>query len=87
MHAGLLSISPSYLDVWEVVKKCVILSHGTARFEGGFSINKSMLQENMKNASVVAQRITYEGIMKEGDVLKIDVNKEMIEYVHRSNGE
>ena len=39
------------------------------------------------NPSVVAQRIIYEGAMKKGGVLKIDVNEEMIEYVHRSNGE
>ena len=36
---------------------------------------------------MVAQRITFESIMKEGGVLKIDINEEMIEYVHRSNGE
>ena len=31
----------------------------------------------MKNASVVAQIITYEVIMKEGVVIKIGVNKEI----------
>ena len=58
-----------------------------ARAEAGFSISESILQENMKNALVVVQRITYEGIMKDGGVLKIDINKKMIEYVCRSNGE
>ena len=48
MYTGLLSNSLSYLEVWEVVKKCVILSHGTARVEGGFSITNSILQENTK---------------------------------------
>ena len=41
----------------------------------------------MKNSSVVAQRFAYEGIMKEGGVLKVDVNKTMIDYVRRSHGE
>ena len=36
---------------------------------------------------MVVQRIIYEGVMKKGGVLKIDINEEMIEYVHRSNGE
>ena len=36
---------------------------------------------------MVAERITFEGIMKKGDALKIDINEEMIEYVHCSNGE
>ena len=75
LHAGLLSNSPSYLDVWEVVEKCVLLLHGNARVE-----------ENMKNASVFAHGITCDGIMKESGVLKIDTNKEMIEYVRRSSG-
>ena len=49
-------------------------------------INESALQENMKNASVVAQRIAYEGIMKEGGALKVEINQEMMDYVRRSNG-
>ena len=87
LHAGLLSNSPNFLHVWDVVKKCVILLHGNGRAELVFSINKPILQENTKNAFVVAQRITYEGIVKEGDVLKISVNKEMIDYVCCFNGE
>lgn len=35
----------------------------------------------------IAQAITYDGIMKEGGVLKIDINREMIENVRRPNGE
>ena len=34
MYTGLLSNSLSYLEVWEVVKKCVILLHGTAKLRG-----------------------------------------------------
>ena len=41
----------------------------------------------MKNASVVAQRITHEGIMKKCGVLKIDANQEMRKYAHLSTGE
>ena len=36
---------------------------------------------------MVAERITFEGIMKKGVALKVDINEEMIEYVHCSNGE
>ena len=39
----------------------------------------------MKNASVVAQRIAYEGIMK-GGALKVGINQELMAYVRRSNG-
>ena len=33
LYTGFLFNSPSYLDVWEVFKKCFILSHGNARAE------------------------------------------------------
>ena len=87
LYAGLLSNSPVYLDIWEVIRKCIVLSHGNARVEAGFSINESLLQENTKNALVVAQRIAYEGVMKEGGVLKVEINKEMLDYDCHSNGE
>ena len=32
------------------------------------------------------KKITYEVIMKKGSVLKIDINKEMIAHIRRSNG-
>ena len=35
-------------DLIAVVKLCLIPSHGNARVESGFSINKQILQENMK---------------------------------------
>ena len=57
LYAGLLSNSLVYLGIWEVIKKCIVLSHGNARVEAGFFINESLLQENAKNASVLAQRI------------------------------
>ena len=33
LYTGLLFSSSSYLDVWEVFKKCFILSRGNARVE------------------------------------------------------
>ena len=41
--------------------------------ESGFSINKSLLQENMKNESLVAQRIVFDGIQHSG-YLKVNIS-------------
>ena len=46
-----------------VVKLCLILSHGNACVESGFSINEQILQENMKELTIIAQRHVYEGII------------------------
>ena len=49
----------------EIVKLFIILSHGKARAEFDFSINELLLDVNMKDQSLVAQCIVYEGLMKE----------------------
>ena len=71
-------------DMMQVIKICLILSHGNARVESSFSINDNILETNMKEASVVAQRIAYEGIAKERGLLKVNVTKEMLSIVKNS---
>ena len=44
----------NFLVLEEVVKLCIILSHGNARVESGFSVNELLLDVNMKNQSLVA---------------------------------
>ena len=51
--------------------------------ESGFSINKSLLQENMKNESLVAQRIVFDGIQHSG-YLKVNISNDMLHYVCNS---
>ena len=48
---------PSFSRVWDVVKVLLVLSHGQASVERGFSINKEMIVENQKEMSLVAQRL------------------------------
>ena len=57
-----MSRSKNFAELQFMVRQVLILSHGIARVESGFSINKSLLQENMKNASLVAQRIVIDVI-------------------------
>ena len=44
-------------NLYEIIKPCMILSHGNARLEAGFSFNEQILEVNMKESSVVNQRI------------------------------
>ena len=47
-----------YTDLYRVVKICLVLSHGNAEAERGFSVNKQLLQDNMLERSLIAQRLT-----------------------------
>ena len=37
-----------------------------------------MLETNMKKLSLLAQRIVYEGVSKEGGILKVDIKKKTL---------
>ena len=72
-------------NLYELIKLCMILSHGNARVEAGFSINEQVLEVNMKESSVVNQTIVYEGILNEGGILKVKVDSTMLKYVKQSD--
>ena len=39
----------------------------------------------MKKSSLVAQRFVYDGIVKEGGIFKVDINKKLMQHVKRSH--
>ncbi|KAG8175603.1 hypothetical protein JTE90_019415 [Oedothorax gibbosus] len=49
-----------YTKVWEVVKIVLLFSHGQASVERGFSVNKAIEVENLKENSYVSQRLVYD---------------------------
>ena len=61
---NLLTNQPTYVDkMWPVLKIIMILSHGQADVERGFSINKQLLEDNMKEKSIVCNRIVTDACM------------------------
>lgn len=42
-----------------------MLSHSKSFIERGFSVNKELMDTNMKEESLVSQRLTYDKIMSE----------------------
>ena len=70
-------VSASTLDLENIVGIVMILSHGNARVESGFSINDDMLLPNMLSESIIAQRIVYEAVSKAGGAADVDITKEM----------
>ena len=47
----------SYKSIWSIVKIILVLSHGQATVERGFSENKMLLVENLDMESLIAQRL------------------------------
>ena len=81
----ILSDKEDLAVLYEVIQMVLILSHGNAQVESGFSINGDILSENLQEESVVAQRQVYGGIHNQGGVLNIDTTKEMMRSVRVSH--
>lgn len=61
-----------------VVKKVLILSHGNAQVERGFSVNKECLMDNMKESSLVSVRTVHDTVQLYGEVGKVPITKSLI---------
>ena len=82
---SILSDKEDLAVLYEVIQMVLILSHGNAQVESGFSINGDILSENLQEESVVAQRQVYDGIHNQGGVLNVDITKEMMRSVRVSH--
>ena len=49
--------NPKYVRLWEFMKKMfIVISHGQATVEHGFSENKMALETNMEEKTLIARR-------------------------------
>ena len=65
--------------MWEkVIKKLLLLSHGQASVERGFSINRQIEVENLHEESLVAQRIICDHLQAVGGILKVNLSNELL---------
>ena len=76
-----------HVELREIVKLVMILSHGNARVESVFSVNEEMLFANMSEGSLVARRMVFDGVMNEGDISNVDVNRKMLKFVDNAHSE
>ena len=65
-------------EMWTAVKFILVLSHGQATVERGFSINSKLMVENKKSETYVAQRLVIDAINRAGGVDKLEITNEMI---------
>lgn len=67
--------SSKYQKLWNLVKCLLVLSHGHAVVERGFSVNKEAMQYHFKERSVVALRIIYDHIQSAGGILNVEIDQ------------
>lgn len=54
------------------------LPHGNAMLERGFSVNGVLVVENLREESLIAQRLMYDSIQDLGGINKLVVSKDLI---------
>ncbi|KAL0170493.1 hypothetical protein M9458_035089, partial [Cirrhinus mrigala] len=74
-------MSTSAPELWGFVKKLLIISHGQATVERGFSINKEVETCNMDEETVVAQRLICDHVRVYGAVTQVPLTKEYRMYL------
>ncbi|GBM99120.1 hypothetical protein AVEN_114039-1 [Araneus ventricosus] len=70
--------------LWRVMKILMILSHGQATVERGFSVRKSLEAENLKEDSYIAQRLIFENANNSNNIHSTIIAKEMRRFVFSS---
>lgn len=73
-----LSQKPEYNNLFLMVKKLLLLSHGQATVERGFSYNKEVTANHLSQVTLKARRIVIDHIHSVGGVLKVDIDKPLL---------
>ncbi|XP_077517199.1 uncharacterized protein LOC144128020 [Amblyomma americanum] len=73
----LLKVGSAYAELWRVVKLLLTLSHGQASVERGFSVNRQVSVENMKEVSHISQRIICDAVHIAGGIFNVPITKEL----------
>ena len=64
--------------VWNVVKLLLLMSHGQAAVERGFSVNKEVAAENLRERSFIAQGIIHDHIESFGGLANVQISKQLL---------
>ena len=69
--------SDSFLKLWDITKMLLVLSHGQASVERGFSINKECSEDNQTTKGLIARRIVLDHVRCSGGVLNVKITKDV----------
>ena len=84
-YYDLIGNDVEFSELFAVLQIVLILSHGNASVESGFSINKQFLVENLHEESLVAQRIVHDHINAVGGLQSVNIDKSLLQFVKGSH--
>jgi len=64
--------------LWGVVRKVLLVSHGQASVERGFSLNRQIEKDNLGEGMLVALRQIIDYFVLVGGMLKVEITKELL---------
>ena len=67
-----------YKELWAVISKMLLISHGQATVERGFSVNKQAVEVNQSEESLIARRIIKDHISFIGGMKNVEVPEPML---------
>ena len=73
-----LSKSTKWNKLWKVIGTLLLLSHGQAAVERGFSLNKNVAVDNLSEQNLVNLRVVKDHIIAVGGVKNVVVSKELL---------
>ena len=68
----------TYKKLWIVIRKLLLLSHGQASVERGFSLNRQIEKDNMSEHMMVALMQITDHFVLIGGMLKVEITKELL---------
>ena len=80
LHAKMAHLT----QLWKAVRVLLLLSHGQASIERGFSFNKQLVVENQGEDSLIARRLTKDFLRSVGGVEKVVVTRSMLTYARNA---
>ena len=69
---------PEYCKLWDLMLKVLILSHGQAEVERGFSINANCSDDNLEMLSLVSRRRICDYMTYVGGIEHVLITKELL---------
>ncbi|KAK6999329.1 oxysterol-binding -related 5 isoform X1 [Biomphalaria glabrata] len=72
------NFKPLDTALWDVLRPLLLLSHGQATVERGFSYNKEVMIENMHEETLIAQRRICDFLKVNGGVLDVAITKPLL---------
>ena len=74
----LMSKDKRFEKLWRLCRKLLLLSHGQASVERGFSVNRQIETENMKDETYVARRRICDHVRAVGGIHNVIVDKSLL---------